>query len=126
VSKPTANQETSLIPSLRSLSVKEIFILTKGQIPLILLQGFKDGLFKPNRQHREILTKLGNKLTRWIDLGLKQDYVDREKFRLLQSILTVVEKDDILSRPEKISYTEKLDEYIDKYFDRIILAAAEK
>jgi hypothetical protein len=120
------NQSTTLIPALRNLSVRELFILTKGKIPLNLLQGFKEGLFKPNRHHREILTALGNRLARWIEMGMIEDYVNREKFRALQTILNVVEKDDILSRPEKITYAEKLDEYIEKHFDRIIVGFAEK
>jgi len=121
----TANQST-LIPALKNLPCKELFILTGGQIPLHILQGFIEGRFKPNRQHREILTKLGNKLLRWIESGLKQDYIDRKKYRLLQSLISIVEKDDILSRPENITYTEKLDEYINKYWDQVILAIAEK
>jgi hypothetical protein len=118
---PTSKENT-LPPPIQDLNPREIFLFTG--IPLHLIDGFINGRFKPCQSDREKLTKLGNRLYRWIEIGMKRDFIDREKYRRVKPFLSLAEKEDLFDKPGKDGYREKLDGYIQKYWDRIVIAIA--
>lgn len=114
-------QEYQLPPPLQSLSLKEIFLLTG--IPLHLLQGFKEGKFKPNYIHREKLSNISRPFYKWNEFERKA-FIQRKKYRVVRDFISWAEKDELLNQPQK--YAQRLDKLVDKYWDRIIVAVAEK
>ena len=114
-------QEYQLPPPLQSLSLKEIFLFTG--IPLHLLQGFKEGKFKPNYIHREKLSNISRPFYKWNEFE-KKAFIQRKKYRQVCAFLSWAEKDELLNQPEK--YAQRLDKLVDKYWDRIVIAVTEK
>jgi hypothetical protein len=114
-------QEYQLPPPLQGFSPKEIFLLTG--IPLYLLQGFKEGEFKPNYIHREKLSDISRPLYKWNEFE-RTAFIQRKKYREVRSFISWAEKDELLNQPQK--YAERLDKLVDKYWDRIVIAVTEK
>jgi hypothetical protein len=113
-------QNLNLLPSpLIDLSPHEIFIFTG--IPIYLIEGFSKGKFRPNPTDREKLTKASIPFYQWSDAE-KRAFVVRRKYRTVRSFLSVEEKESLFTDPRK--YEKKLDEYVLKYWDQIVIAIA--
>jgi len=116
-------KENYLPPPIQDLTAVEVFLFTR--ISLHLIQGFIEGKFKPARHDRENLSTFANKFYRWNEVE-KQAFVERKKYREVRKFLSLAEKDELFSQQSKNEYNRKLDKFVDKYFDQIIQAAAEK
>lgn len=114
-------QTNHLPSSIQNLSLKEIFLLTG--IPLHLLQGFKEGKFKPNYAHRKKLSDVSRPFYKWNEFE-KKAFIQRKKYKGVRAFISWAEKDELLNQPEK--YTQRLNALIDKYWDRIVIAVTEK
>jgi len=119
-SKNPTTQNTLPFP-IKDLSLKELFLLTR--IPLHLLEGFITGRFKPNRSDREKLTKASLQFYKCSKLE-KEAFVQKKKWKALKSFLSLHEKEELFSKPEK--YIQKLDELTNKYWDQILIAKAQQ
>ena len=117
--KPT--QENHLPLPLHNLTLKELFLLTG--ISLYLLEGFMQGEFKPRREDREKMTDISRRFYAWSEFEIKA-FIQRKKYRELRHFMSWAEKDELLNNPEK--YNQKLNELVEKYWDRIILAVTER
>lgn len=114
-------QTNHLPSSIQNLSLKEIFLLSG--IPLHLLQGFKEGKFKPNYAHRKKLSDVSRPFYKWNEFE-KKAFIQRKKYKGVRAFISWAEKDELLNQPEK--YTQRLNALIDKYWDRIVIAVTEK
>lgn len=112
-----------LPPPLRGLNPREIFLFTG--ISLHLIEGFQSGKFKPNPSDREKLSKASMLFYQWNEVE-KQAFVDRRKYRMLRGFLSLEEKEGLFNHPDKSRYTKKLDEYLIKYWDKVVIAIAGK
>jgi len=119
-----SSQNLNLLPPpLHGLSPREVFIFTG--IPLHLVEGFTKGKFKPNPSDREKLSRASLLFYKWSEVE-KRLFVERRKYRAVRAFLSLEEKESLFNCLGKISYSKKLDEYIEKYFDQITVAIAGK
>ena len=114
-------QKNQLPPPLHNLTLKELFLLTG--ISLYLLEGFIQGKFKPRREDREKMTDISRRFYAWNDLE-KTSFLCRTKWRKVREFLSLSEKQDLFTDPEK--YSKNLDALVEKYWDRIVIAIAGK
>ena len=114
-------REYQLPPPLKGFSSKEIFLLTG--ISLHLLQGFKEGKFKPNYVHREKLSDVSRPFYKWNEFE-RRAFIQRKKYREVRSFISWAEKDELLNQPQK--YDQNLDVLVEKYWDRIVVGITEK
>lgn len=113
-------KQNNLPPSLQDLTPHELFLFTG--IPLHLLDGFISGKFKPNKSDREKLSVLSRKFFRKNNFE-KRALIDREKYRSVRSFLSLAEKEELFNQPDK--YNLKLNEFLKKYWDQILIAEAQ-
>lgn len=114
----------NVLPSpIQDLTIREIFLFTR--IPLYLLEGFINGKFKPNRSDREKLTIVSLPFYKWNDLERKA-FIQRKKYRAIRGFLSLAEKEELFNRPERDKYNQKLDELVEKYWDQILVAEAQR
>ena len=112
-------QEINLPPPLRALTAHELFILTR--IPLVLLQGFIEGRFKPNKTDRERISNVAVPFYAWSAFERTQ-FVQRKKYKAIKPFLSPEDEGSYLCQGG--DYGKKLDALVDKYWDKI--TAAEK
>ncbi len=115
------NRTNFLPPPIQNLTLQEVYLFSK--IPLHLLRGFINGIFRPNRKHREKLTNISIAFYNWTELE-REAFIQRKKYRAIKKFISLKEKEDLFCRPE--SYGKKLDPLIKKYWDDIVIAFAEK
>jgi len=118
VSNP--GSQNNLPPPLKNLNSYEVFLFTR--IPLHLIEGFINGTFKPNREHREKLSNLSRKFFRWDEAKIRA-CIEEKKYETLRCFLSPEEKENLLllvNQPDKNKYSQKLNELLLKYLEPIL------
>jgi len=106
---------------LQSLTPKEIFLYSG--IPLNRLKVIATGEFKSNENDRQKLTS-ASMLFYGMNAFEIQGFVQRKKYRIIRSVISMTEKNELLSDGEK--YLERLDALIDRHWDQIVKKITEE
>jgi len=107
-------KKNTLAPPLRNLKARDLSILSR--IPISRIQGFIKGRFKPNEADRKKLTTIAVPFYAFNELERTQ-FILRKKYKILKSHLTDTEKENFI--PGRDDYGKKIEELLDKYWDKI-------